>query len=310
MRIAFLFPGQGSQKVGMGRDLCAAYAEAAALFEQADAILEMPLQSLCFEGPEESLTRTENTQPAIFVTSMAAVAALRAEGIEADAAAGHSVGEYAALAAAGALSFEDALRLVRRRGEIMAGIAASTPGGMAAVLGLPAETVAELCAAAAHGETVEVANYNAPDQAVISGAPDAVARASEAAKAAGAARVVRLNVSAPFHCSMMAPAAEQMAEAIEAAAFHSPRLPIVANVTADYVRTSEEIRAALLRQLASSVRWTESILRLAADGITHAVEAGPGRVLTGLLRRIAPEVTGLSAEDSKGVAAVREMLGR
>jgi [acyl-carrier-protein] S-malonyltransferase len=308
MRIALFFPGQGSQRVGMGARLADAVPAARAIFDRADAVLGIPVSRLCFEGPEEELGRTENTQPALFTVSLAAHAALERVGLTPAAAAGHSLGEYSALAAAGAIEFDEGLRLVRLRGEIMAAIGAASPGGMAAVIGLPAPAVAELCRAVADGETVEVANYNAPDQTVISGAAAAVARAMEAAAARGATRVVRLNVSAPFHSSLMAGAAARLAPALEALTIRAPRVPVVANVTADYVRTPAAIRTALLGQLAGSVRWTESVERLAASGVTRGVEVGPGRVLAGLVRRIAPELRVVPAEDPARIAELRERI--
>jgi [acyl-carrier-protein] S-malonyltransferase len=291
----------------MGAGLARSYPEARAVFEQADAVLGFPLSRLCFEGPEAELGRTENTQPALYTVSLAVAAVLERLGIEPAAAAGHSLGEYSALAAAGAIGFEEGLRLVRRRGEVMAAISASTPGGMAAILGLPAAAVVGVCREAAGGEVLDVANYNAPDQTVISGAEMAVARGMAAAKEQGAARVVRLNLSAPFHSRLMAGAAERLAPALAALSIIAPRVPVVANVTADYVRTPEAIRAALLAQLAGSVRWTETVLRLAADGVERGIEVGPGRVLAGLAKRIAPGLEVLPADEPDRVPALRDL---
>lgn len=282
--------------------------DARALFEQADELLNRPLSRLCFEGPEEELSRTENTQPALYVASLAARAALGAEGIEPTMVAGHSLGEYSALAAAGALSFADGLRCVQRRGEIMAAIAGRSQGGMVAILGLPTQAVSEICAEAGEEGVVEIANYNAPTQTVIAGTGAALQRAIALAKERGAARVTALKVSAPFHSSLMSPATEEMARVLDAAEIRPAVVPVVANVTADYVRTRDEIRAALLGQLAGSVRWTETIRRLAADGLTHCVEVGPGRVLSGLCTRIVPDLVALPAGELIQVRNLRVQL--
>jgi [acyl-carrier-protein] S-malonyltransferase len=297
-RTAFIFPGQGSQKVGMGRAFFEESAVGRELFDEADGLLAFPLSRLCFEGPDETLTRTENLQPAIFTVSVIAWRLLEERGRRPDAMAGHSLGEYSALVAAGVMSFADGLRTVRRRGELMAEIGDRAPGAMAAVLNLPAEAVAELCREAADAGRVEVAKYNSPEQTVISGEAAAVDRAMALAKERGARRAIRLNVAAPFHSSLMSPLEKEMAAVLEAVPMSAPRVPVVANVTADYVRTPEEVRAALVRQVSGSVRWTESIARLAADGIETFIEAGPGRVLTGLVPRIVPGVTALDTEDA------------
>lgn len=294
-KIAVVFPGQGSQKVGMGRGWWEASAPARELFERADAQLGFSLSTLCFEGPDAELTRTENTQPAIFTVSVIAWRLLEAAGWRPFAMAGHSLGEYSALVAAGALSFEDGLRVVRRRGELMAAVGDRVTGGMAAILNLPAEDVAAVCREASEVGRVEVANYNSPEQTVISGELNGVERAMALAKERGAKRAVKLNLSAPFHSSLMAPLAEEMAEVLAAVPVQAPQIPVIANVTADYVRTPEQVREALIRQVAGSVRWTETVRRLADDGVTETVEAGPGRVLTGLTPRI---VGGLTARDA------------
>jgi [acyl-carrier-protein] S-malonyltransferase len=279
----------------MGREWYEEHAVARELFDRADAVLGFPLTRLCFDGPEEALSSTENTQPALFTAGLIAWRLLEARGLDPAAMAGHSLGEYTALAAAGVFSFEDGLRAVRRRGELMAAVGERVAGGMAAVLNLPAEVVAEVCAEASAAGRVEVANYNSPEQTVISGDAAGLERAMTLAKERGARRALRLNVSAPFHSSLMAPLAEEMGRVLEAVGMQPPRIPVVANVTAEYVRTPEEIRAALTRQVAGSVRWTETVRRLAADGIETTVEAGPGRVLTGLTARIVP---GMGALDT------------
>lgn len=277
----------------MGRDLAERSPAVAALFAQADEILGLPLTDLCYEGPQETLTRTENAQPAIFTVSVAAWRLLQEKGIAPEVVAGHSLGEYSALVAAGVMSFEDGLRTVRRRGELMAEIGDRVKGGMAAILNLPAETVAEVCRDAADAGVVEVANYNGPAQTVISGEIAAVERAMELAKERGARRALRLEVAAPFHSSLMAPLAEAMGAWLQDIPMQAPSIPVLANVTADYVRTPAEIREALIRQLAGSVRWTEIIERLAVDGIEGTLEAGPGAVLTGMTPRIVPALSAM-----------------
>jgi [acyl-carrier-protein] S-malonyltransferase len=296
-RTAFLFPGQGSQKVGMGASLCAAYPELkASLFERADELLGFPLSALCFRGPEEELTRTENAQPALLLVSVAALEALRRRGTRPDAVAGHSLGEYTALVAAEALPFEDALRVVRRRGELMAKVGERTKGSMAAIMGLPPESVEAICRDAGAAGVVQVANYNAPTQSVISGEQAAVDRAAALARERGAARVQMLNVSGAFHSRLMAPLRDEMAVVLGQIDLHAPRVPVVANITADFVRSQDEIRQALIDQVAGAVRWTDLLHRLAAEGITRFVEVGPGRVLTGLARRTLPAADVLTSE--------------
>jgi [acyl-carrier-protein] S-malonyltransferase len=303
--VAFLFPGQGSQKVGMGKDLVERHPHLRELFGRADEIVGFPLSRLCFEGPDEELVQTQNTQPAIFVVSMAILDVLGRAGVKPGAAAGHSLGEYGALVCAGVLGMEDALRLVRRRGELMAGVNARTPGAMAAVLGLDGEKVADLCRRAQEegAGVVEAANYNSPDQTVISGEVAGVERAMALAKEAGAAKVVRLQVGAPFHCSLMGSLSEEFAAELERYPFRDPQIPVVANVTGDHVRTADAVKDALRKQVAGAVRWTDSIRRLAADGFTSFAEIGPGRTLVGLLRQIQPEATGISTGDAKRLDA-------
>lgn len=300
-RLAFIFPGQGSQSVGMGRAHYEAHTVARQLFERAEAVLGFSLSQLCFEGPEATLTRTENAQPALYVTGVIAVRLLEERGLVPAVVAGHSLGEYSALAAAGVFDFEDGLRAVRRRGELMAEVGDRVAGGMAAILGLPAEAVAELCAeasAAGDDAVVEVANYNTPEQTVISGDTAALERAMALAKERGAKRALRLNVAAPFHSSRMRPLAEEMGRVLTDTPMNAPRLPVIANVTADYVRDPDAIREALTRQVAGSVRWTETIRRLAADDITTTVEAGPGRVLSGMTPRIVKDLRALDTAEA------------
>ncbi|MBP9500898.1 MAG: ACP S-malonyltransferase [Candidatus Promineofilum sp.] len=289
MSTAILFPGQGSQSVGMGRDLVDREPAARALFDEADERLGFALSRLCFEGPEEALTDTAVQQPALFTTSLAAWAVLQQRG-QADAAyvAGHSLGEFSALAAAGAFSFADGLALVRRRGELMKLAGERQPGGMAAVLGLDADVVAELCArvAAETGRYVAIANDNCPGQIVISGHETALLPAIEALSAAGVRKVVRLPISIAAHTPLMGAVAEEFAAAVDATPISAARTPAVANVTARPIQTPEEIRLELKAQLTSPVAWTESIRYLSAHGVDTCLEVGPGDVLLGLVKRI------------------------
>jgi [acyl-carrier-protein] S-malonyltransferase len=310
VRLAFVFPGQGSQKVGMGKDLAERHPHLREFFAHADEVLGFPLTRLCFEGPDSELVQTQNTQPAIFLVSMAILDVLRKAGVKAEAAAGHSLGEYGALVCAGVLAFEDALRLVRRRGELMAAVNARTPGAMAAVIGLASDGVAEACrkAQAESGGVVEPANYNTPQQTVISGEEAAVVRAMALAQAAGAEKVVRLQVGAPFHCSLMSALQDEFAATLERYSFRDPEIPVVANVTGDYVRAASAVKDALRRQVAGAVRWTDSIQRLAADGFDTFVEVGPGRTLVGLGRQIQPDLTAHSTGDAKRLDTVLSQL--
>jgi len=289
MATAFLFPGQGSQFVGMGRDLYEREPVARALYDAADAQLGFALSRICFEGPEEELTDTAVQQPALFVTSLAAWEVMGARG-EADAAfvAGHSLGEFSALAAAEALSFADGLALVRRRGELMKLAGERQPGGMAAVLGLDAAPIALLCARAAAetGRTVGVANDNCPGQVVITGDETALTRAMTLLTEAGARKVVRLPITIAAHSPLMASVADEFAAAVDAAPLATARIPVVANVTARPIAAPDEIRAELKAQLTSPVRWTDSIRYLGAQGVDSYVEVGPGDVLLGLVKRI------------------------
>jgi [acyl-carrier-protein] S-malonyltransferase len=294
--IAFTFPGQGSQFVGMGKDLAEAYPEARAVFEEVDEALGEKLSATLFEGPEEALRLTENTQPALMAVSVAIVRVLEAKGVRlADHAAfvaGHSLGEYSALCAAGTFSLADTARLLRTRGQAMQKAVPVGHGAMAALLGLDLETARAVAAEAAQGEVCDVANDNAPGQVVISGGVAAVERATEIAKARGAKRALLLPVSAPFHCSLMQPAADAMAAALAEVEMKSPVVPLVANVLAAPISDAAEIRQRLVEQVTGVVRWTESVSWLAGQGgVTHLVEIGAGKVLTGLAKRIAPEVS-------------------
>jgi [acyl-carrier-protein] S-malonyltransferase len=304
--VAFVFPGQGSQQVGMGRALAEAFPESAATFETADAVLGMPLARLCFEGPEAELQLTANTQPAILATSLAALAPLARRGVRPAWVAGHSLGEWTALVAAGALGLDDALRLVRRRGQYMQEAVPVGTGAMAAILGLELALVEAACREAAQGEVVAPANVNSPGQVVIAGHAAAVDRAGAACKAKGARRVVPLPVSAPFHCSLMQPAQDRLAPELAAVRFADPAPPLVNNVDAEVVRDAAACRAGLVRQVSGTVRWQQVVERLAREGVTTFVEVGPGSVLAGLVRKVAKgaRVLNVDAPESLEAAAV------
>lgn len=300
--VAFIFPGQGSQYVGMGKALAAAYPEARAVFEAADDALGEKLSHLCFEGPEEALTLTANTQPAILTVSVAAHAAFSKRFATAPAfVAGHSLGEYSALVAAGALGLADAVRAVRARGTFMQEAVPAGAGAMAAVLGLPPEKVRECCALAAQGEVVSPANYNEPAQTVIAGSAKAVERAGELLKAAGAKRVVPLPVSAPFHCALMAPVVPRLQQVLSAVTFKAPAVPVVTNVEASPNADPARIMPLLLSQVVGSVRWVECVQALERAGVTRLVELGPGKVLCGLGRRIAKGLEWVGVEDPQSL---------
>jgi [acyl-carrier-protein] S-malonyltransferase len=301
--IAFVFPGQGAQKVGMGRALADAFPICRDTFAEADAALGEPLSTLCFEGPADRLMLTENTQPAILAMSTAVARLAVARGLAPAFAAGHSLGEYSAHVAAGTLSFADALRTVRRRGRYMQEAVPVGTGAMAAILGLDADGVARACAEAADGEVVTPANLNAPGQVVIAGHAAAVARASERARALGARRAIRLAVSAPFHCPLMKPAEERLAPELRALAAQDPSVPVVANVDAEPKRTAAASIDALIRQVSSPVRWEDVVKRLVAEGVTRFIELGPGTVLAGLIRKIDRSASVASVEDEAGLEA-------
>jgi len=295
--LAFLFPGQGSQEVGMGRALAERSPAAAAVWAEADDALGFALSTLCFEGPAADLALTANTQPAVLTTSVAAAAALAERGVTPGLAAGHSLGEYSALVVAGALRFAEAVRLVRRRGEFMQEAVPAGTGAMAALLGVELATAEQVCAEAAQGEVVGVANINSPGQIVIAGHRTAVERAVTAAAARGGKKSVLLPVSAPFHCALMKPAADRLAVELERLAVSAPRVPVIRNVDGGVTRTADEVRPFLVKQVASPVLWTDCVERLAREGATGFLEVGPGRVLTGLLKRTLDGVRGFPVED-------------
>ena len=292
MKTALLFPGQGSQRVGMGRDLAHRFELARRTYEEADEALGWKLSTMCFEGPEDDLTLTQHSQPAILTTSMAVFRVLVAEkGLVFGAAAGHSLGEWTALAATGALAFADAVRLTHARGTFMQDAVPVGTGSMAALMGMELTAVIELCKeASAAGEPCEPANLNGGGQLVISGHAAAIDRAVAAAKGKGSKRAVKLQVSAPFHCSMMAPAAERLRDALAATTINRPSVPVFANVTAAATQDPEEIRALLVEQVTSPVRWEESVRALAGFGVSRALELGAGSVLRGLVKRIAETI--------------------
>jgi [acyl-carrier-protein] S-malonyltransferase len=308
--IAFIFPGQGSQAPGMGRGLAEAYASAREVFEEADDVLGFALSRLCFEGPAEDLQLTENTQPAILTASIAALRAAESEGLpRPDFVAGHSLGEYSALVAAGALSLRDAVRIVRRRGRYMQEAVPVGAGAMAAILGAGIETVEAACAEARHGEEVcAPANINSPAQIVIAGSAAAIERAIPLLKERGAKRAIPLKVSAPFHCALMLPAQQRLAADLEAVEFGDLSVPLVTNVDAAFIGTGAQARESLVRQVSSTVRWRESVELLAREGVGLFVEMGPGKVLSGLVRQTAAQARALNVEDAQSLEATRASL--
>jgi [acyl-carrier-protein] S-malonyltransferase len=295
--IAFLFPGQGSQAVGMGKELAAMYPVAHETFEEADAALGYKLSQLCFDGPEDQLRLTEITQPAILTVSVAAWRVLQSKGITPSYVAGHSLGEYSAHVAAGTLSFTDAVRTVRSRGKYMQEGVPVGVGAMAAVLALTSDKVQQLCAEAAQDEICQAANLNSPDQTVISGSKAAVERAAELAKHRGAKRAIMLPVSAPFHCALMQPAQDRLAADLAALTFHNPAVPVMCNVDAVPVTTADQARDALIRQVTGSVQWDKSMRALIALGVKNFVEIGPGKVLCWLMRQIERSANCTNVED-------------
>jgi [acyl-carrier-protein] S-malonyltransferase len=307
--LAFVFPGQGSQAVGMGKAFHDASPAARAVFEQADAALGVPLTRVMFEGPERELALTANTQPAVLTASVAAAAACAERGLTPALVAGHSLGEYSALVVAGALQLADAVRVVRKRGEFMQEAVPVGTGAMAAVMGLSLDAVEAVCRESAQGEVVEIANINSAAQIVIAGHARAVERALALAGQRGGKKSVLLPVSAPFHCALMKPAADRLAAELRRVTVAAPRIPVVRNVDAGVTRSASDVVPLLLSQVASPVRWTDCVARLAAEGATAFVEVGPGRVLTALTRRIVDGARALSVEDpaslDKTLAAVK-----
>ena len=308
MSIAFVFPGQGAQAIGMGKDLADTYPAAKQVFEEVDEALGEKLSSLIWDGDITELTLTANAQPALMATSMAAMAALGAEGFKVEQAAfvaGHSLGEYSALAAAGAISLADAARLLRIRGTAMQDAVPVGQGGMAALLGLTFDQASQVAEEAAMGEICVAANDNDPAQVVVSGHKDAVERAVEGAKAAGAKRALVLPVSAPFHCPLMEPAAAKMAEALAEVSINRPAVPLVANVLAHSVSDPSTIRSLLVQQVTGAVRWRESIMWLAEQGVTEYWEIGAGKALSGMIKRIDRGAVARNFADSAGIEKLK-----
>jgi [acyl-carrier-protein] S-malonyltransferase len=307
-KVAFVFPGQASQYPGMGKELAEKYPSARAVFEEADQALGFSISKMCFEGTEEELKLTANTQPAILTVSVAAYRVLSEKGLEPDFVAGHSLGEYSALEAVGALNFTDAVRLVRKRGQYMQDAVPAGQGGMAAIMGISPAVVQDACKRAAGSEICSPANLNSPEQTVISGHASAVKRAVEIASQLGAKRSMMLAVSAPFHSALMMPAQEKLEKDLRATAFADLQVPLVTNVDADTIRKGNEAREALIRQVTMPVRWQESMRLLLDEGVNTFVEVGPGKVLAGLMRQIERSVASLNVEDEKSLQGTVEKI--
>jgi [acyl-carrier-protein] S-malonyltransferase len=304
-KVAFLFPGQASQYPGMGKEFSDKFASARAVFQEADETLRFPLSRMCFEGTEEELKQTANTQPCILAVSVAVFRVLSEHGFAPEFVAGHSSGEYSALVAAGSLSFADAIRLVRMRGTFMQAAVPAGEGAMAAILGLSPAQVNEICKRASDGQVCSAANLNSPEQTVISGNAAAVKRAVELASQNGAKRAVVLPVSAPFHCALMQPAQEKMEPELRKTNFAGLRIPVVTNVDAEATSSGAEARDALIRQITAPVRWEDSVRELIEQGVTAFVEVGPGRVLSGLLRQIDRSVHSFNVEDTASLQSAQ-----
>lgn len=307
-KVAFVFPGQASQYPGMGKELAEMYPSAKAVFDEADKALGFSISKMCFEGSEEDLKLTANTQPAILTCSIATYRVLEEKGLAPDFVAGHSLGEYSALVAAGALKFADAVKLVRKRGSYMQEAVPAGKGAMAAIMGLSPAVVSDVCKRAAQGQVCAPANLNSPDQTVISGDADAIKRAVELASQAGAKRATILPVSAPFHSALMMPAQEKLEHELKKTHFDTLRVPLVTNVDADTIETGEQAREALVRQVTAAVHWEESVRLLIEEGVNTFVEVGPGKVLTGLLRQIERSVATLNVEDETSLLKTVEKI--
>jgi len=310
-KIAFVFPGQGSQKIGMGKDLVENYPEAKVLLNKANEALNeerVDLGKICFEGPEEELKNTVNAQPAILTISTILYKLLRKNKIKPSIVAGHSLGEYSALVASSAIKFEDAVKLVRKRGEYMQSATPAGTGSMLAIIGLEKNEISEMCEKIKDIGIVEIANHNSPTQIVVSGEINALEKLSVMAKEKGAKMAVPLNVSAPFHSSFMETAKENLASYLEKVKINTPRIPISCNVTADYIITKEEVRSALIKQMTHPVKWVDSIMKMNSEGINCFIEVGPGKVLRGLIRQIIPEAKVFNAFDSNSLQNVVEKM--
>jgi [acyl-carrier-protein] S-malonyltransferase len=307
--MAFIFPGQGSQHPGMGKELAEKFPAARQVFEEADDALGFSVSELCFNGPSEQLQLTENTQPAILTVSIAALRAMQSEGFpRPDFVAGHSLGEYSALVAGGALPLREALKTVRARGRYMQEAVPVGTGAMAAILGAELETVNAGCEQASEGEVCSAANINSPNQVVIAGAAGAIDRAIVILKERGARRAMKLNVSAPFHCAMMKPAQDRLAADLDAIQFRNSEMPVVTNVDARPVTSADELRDSLVRQVSQPVRWLESVEFLISQGVKTFIEIGPGKVLSGLVRQIDRAVQCVNVEDESSLRAARETI--
>jgi [acyl-carrier-protein] S-malonyltransferase len=307
-KVAFVFPGQASQYPGMGKELAEMYPSARGVFDEADQALGFSISKICFEGSEEDLKLTANTQPAILTCSIATYRVLEEKGLAPDFVAGHSLGEYSALVAAGSLKFADAVRLVRKRGSYMQEAVPAGKGAMAAIMGLSPAVVSDVCKRAAQGQVCAPANLNSPDQTVISGDADAIKRAVELASQAGAKRATILPVSAPFHSALMMPAQEKLEHDLKKTHFDKLRVPLVTNVDADTIETGEQAREALVRQVTAAVHWEESVRLLIEEGVNTFVEVGPGKVLAGLLRQIERSVATLNVEDEASLLKTVEKI--